>query len=153
MHTHVPWPPFLCSSFLCYSQPKWLKHFIRRLKKRRKQMKTKPIAVNSRLKSIFQKLASKKTEWVSSNLIEKTLDLTQEYSVDVLLVGRSTKSKCADRKSTRLNSSHANISYAVFCLKKKNPLPPSPPLALYRHIHLLHTFASMRPTLHAKTHK
>src|SRR3712207_8324492 len=25
----------------------------------------------------------------------------------------------ADRKSTRLNSSHANISYAVFCLKKK----------------------------------
>src|SRR3712207_7000145 len=36
-----------------------------------------------------------------------------------------------DRKSTRLNSSHANISYAVFCLKKKNneyatsPPPPS----------------------------
>src|SRR3712207_7571841 len=30
-----------------------------------------------------------------------------------------------DRKSTRLNSSHANISYAVFCLKKKEP-PASP---------------------------
>src|SRR3712207_7970729 len=28
-----------------------------------------------------------------------------------------------DRKSTRLNSSHANISYAVFCLKKKNYHP------------------------------
>src|SRR3712207_8544945 len=28
--------------------------------------------------------------------------------------------KKEDRKSTRLNSSHANISYAVFCLKKKN---------------------------------
>src|SRR3712207_6859682 len=28
----------------------------------------------------------------------------------------------ADRKSTRLNSSHANISYAVFCLKKKRRL-------------------------------
>src|SRR5438445_2262150 len=28
-----------------------------------------------------------------------------------------------DRKSTRLNSSHANISYAVFCLKKKMPEP------------------------------
>src|SRR3712207_7993612 len=28
-----------------------------------------------------------------------------------------------DRKSTRLNSSHANISYAVFCLKKTNQLP------------------------------
>src|SRR3712207_8948489 len=32
-----------------------------------------------------------------------------------LQVGQRT----ADRKSTRLNSSHANISYAVFCLKKK----------------------------------
>src|SRR3712207_8595166 len=30
----------------------------------------------------------------------------------------------ADRKSTRLNSSHANISYAVFCLKKKICLTP-----------------------------
>src|SRR3712207_7513295 len=29
------------------------------------------------------------------------------------------RSSIADRKSTRLNSSHANISYAVFCLKKK----------------------------------
>src|SRR5947209_9368422 len=29
-------------------------------------------------------------------------------------------SSSPDRKSTRLNSSHANISYAVFCLKKKN---------------------------------
>src|SRR3712207_7765892 len=29
-----------------------------------------------------------------------------------------------DRKSTRLNSSHANISYAVFCLKKKIPDSP-----------------------------
>src|SRR2546430_7534201 len=33
-----------------------------------------------------------------------------------------------DRKSTRLNSSHSQISYAVFCLKKKNKVPsPSPP--------------------------
>src|SRR2546427_9228322 len=28
-----------------------------------------------------------------------------------------------DRKSTRLNSSHSQISYAVFCLKKKKPKP------------------------------
>src|SRR3712207_7566957 len=33
-----------------------------------------------------------------------------------------------DRKSTRLNSSHANISYAVFCLKKKNT-----PTSLHPH--------------------
>src|SRR3712207_8769309 len=31
-----------------------------------------------------------------------------------------------DRKSTRLNSSHANISYAVFCLKKKKTTPQDP---------------------------
>src|SRR5256886_7497495 len=30
----------------------------------------------------------------------------------------------ADRKSTRLNSSHSQISYAVFCLKKKNTKEP-----------------------------
>src|SRR3712207_8947720 len=32
-----------------------------------------------------------------------------------------------DRKSTRLNSSHANISYAVFCLKKKTYTTTQPP--------------------------
>src|SRR3712207_6972593 len=31
-----------------------------------------------------------------------------------------------DRKSTRLNSSHANISYAAFCLQKKTTPPPLP---------------------------
>src|SRR3712207_8618904 len=33
--------------------------------------------------------------------------------------GGDDPSRLGDRKSTRLNSSHANISYAVFCLKKK----------------------------------
>src|SRR3712207_7995273 len=33
--------------------------------------------------------------------------------------GRGRPARKGDRKSTRLNSSHANISYAVFCLKKK----------------------------------
>src|SRR5438552_13629778 len=37
-------------------------------------------------------------------------------AVEVLAAGRGR----ADRKSTRLNSSHQIISYAVFCLKKKN---------------------------------
>src|SRR5207249_12086876 len=32
------------------------------------------------------------------------------------------RQRCRDRKSTRLNSSHVSISYAVFCLKKKNEL-------------------------------
>src|SRR3712207_8656323 len=34
-------------------------------------------------------------------------------------LGRTVLENVRDRKSTRLNSSHANISYAVFCLKKK----------------------------------
>src|SRR3712207_7213105 len=37
----------------------------------------------------------------------------------------ATTAPGSDRKSTRLNSSHANISYAVFCLKKKKPHPPT----------------------------
>src|SRR2546430_3535247 len=44
-----------------------------------------------------------------------------------------------DRKSTRLNSSHSQISYAVFCLKKKKRLPVSTPR---RH----------RPTARPPTH-
>src|SRR3712207_7256279 len=35
-------------------------------------------------------------------------------------IGLTEEDYYRDRKSTRLNSSHANISYAVFCLKKKN---------------------------------
>src|SRR3712207_8880873 len=38
------------------------------------------------------------------------------------LRGPAVPLKSQDRKSTRLNSSHANISYAVFCLKKKSTL-------------------------------
>src|SRR3712207_6925386 len=38
----------------------------------------------------------------------------RRFSYEILWAARQQ-----DRKSTRLNSSHANISYAVFCLKKK----------------------------------
>src|SRR2546430_6292382 len=43
----------------------------------------------------------------------------------------------SDRKSTRLNSSHSQISYAVFCLKKKNKndtdLYPTPTYSVLKH--------------------
>src|SRR3712207_7553099 len=48
---------------------------------------------------------------------EADLDRAREHVERALAV--------RDRKSTRLNSSHANISYAVFCLKKKKKLPVS----------------------------
>src|SRR3712207_8174085 len=50
--------------------------------------------------------------------------LPPDFPTRVYPVGRldaeSTGLLLLDRKSTRLNSSHANISYAVFCLKKKS---------------------------------
>src|SRR3712207_8475190 len=46
---------------------------------------------------------------------------TKRYMVESFQHAVALSSKYnEDRKSTRLNSSHANISYAVFCLKKKN---------------------------------
>src|SRR2546430_3552168 len=53
---------------------------------------------------------------------------------------RGPRGRGKDRKSTRLNSSHSQISYAVFCLKKKNK---------YRHVgpeeHLIGTDAEELP--------
>src|SRR5438445_7580806 len=48
------------------------------------------------------------------------LALPTKSGLEVL---RELKSDAIDRKSTRLNSSHANNSYAVFCLKKKQSTP------------------------------
>src|SRR5258707_4688555 len=47
---------------------------------------------------------------------------TSSTSISIVSPGRTIRRNLTlfrDRKSTRLNSSHANISYAVFCLKKK----------------------------------
>src|SRR3712207_8886760 len=47
-----------------------------------------------------------------------------------------TNNDLLDRKSTRLNSSHANISYAVFCLKKKKHIQQD-----YHHTQSNHTLS------------
>src|SRR3712207_8248584 len=65
----------------------------------------------------------------SSRRVERQIVFQREFRED-LRYWVETDRKVAlralelveDRKSTRLNSSHANISYAVFCLKKKNKL-------------------------------
>src|SRR3712207_7889569 len=44
-----------------------------------------------------------------------------------IVAGRGVVHQLQDRKSTRLNSSHANISYAVFCLKKNSTWPSTFP--------------------------
>ena len=56
---------------------------------------------------------------------EKTIYETRMYSfISFMKLWILTTWRQQDRKSTRLNSSHANISYAVFCLKKKKKNNP-----------------------------
>src|SRR5258707_9881666 len=57
---------------------------------------------------------------VNANKIAKT-DVTRHAAIKQKAATTASRFRitCQDRKSTRLNSSHANISYAVFCLKKK----------------------------------
>src|SRR2546429_8983294 len=52
--------------------------------------------------------------------LRSILEGSHEGMVDQDRIVRRVRLRDADRKSTRLNSSHGYISYAVFCLKKKN---------------------------------
>src|SRR5258707_7993257 len=49
----------------------------------------------------------------------RTCRRSEEFLCKPAPTRRRERSRRRDRKSTRLNSNHANISYAVFCLKKK----------------------------------
>src|SRR2546430_13282611 len=54
--------------------------------------------------------------------VEIERDLSIPGFPDAFVIGDAAMLVQEDRKSTRLNSSHSQISYAVFCLKKKNYL-------------------------------
>src|SRR5438309_10198500 len=61
-----------------------------------------------------------------SRFVEQVLRVWGRLDIVANLVGGYAASAAADgedRKSTRLNSSHSSISYAVFCLKKKKRKP------------------------------
>src|SRR3712207_7806008 len=59
-----------------------------------------------------------------ANRVQARVGLVEEHDVRVEHErAREPGALAQDRKSTRLNSSHANISYAVFCLKKKKNTP------------------------------
>src|SRR5699024_12813858 len=53
--------------------------------------------------------------WRINNVLQRTISLIKNDEIHTVQLMR----KGVDRKSTRLNSSHVSISYAVFCLKKK----------------------------------
>src|SRR2546430_12181027 len=60
------------------------------------------------------------TDWTPGR--ELTAANNRSKKVSVVRTPSCKRSCRRDRKSTRLNSSHSQISYAVFCLKKKNTL-------------------------------
>src|SRR2546430_8709315 len=60
-----------------------------------------------------------------TTLFRSSLDRPVAIKKMVTEIARDPKERGRDRKSTRLNSSHSQISYAVFCLKKKNQRPPA----------------------------
>src|SRR5688572_31425142 len=53
------------------------------------------------------------------SVYDRNLNPKPDTVVSVYITYCSSRPPCPDRKSTRLNSSHSQISYAVFCLKKK----------------------------------
>src|SRR5438874_5706615 len=65
------------------------------------------------------------------------------------VVGPRRQAPSRDRKSTRLNSSHVEISYAVFCLKKKkttnSPRPQPYSLSITTHCHVSSTHLDSNP--------
>src|SRR2546430_5765793 len=71
--------------------------------------------LNQKLKKVLQKLKEQghKICFTTGRNYLSALPFYKEVGLDTFLV---------DRKSTRLNSSHSQISYAVFCLKKKKKI-------------------------------
>src|SRR3712207_7260697 len=71
---------------------------------------------------IASRLEEQQKEWRGRSLEGKSYPyLYLDATYLTVRWGARVSSIALDRKSTRLNSSHANISYAVFCLKKKTP--------------------------------
>src|SRR3712207_7635057 len=62
----------------------------------------------------------------TTTVLRESVPVRAGEVVDATAMHVAALEEFLDRKSTRLNSSHANISYAVFCLKKKKPLSISP---------------------------
>src|SRR3712207_8375114 len=76
-----------------------------------------PISTLFPYTTLFRSLVEIKSMDVAA--LEEVSPYPQRRSTPIRVVIATDPDLKQDRKSTRLNSSHANISYAVFCLKKK----------------------------------
>src|SRR3712207_8790920 len=73
--------------------------------------------------TLFRSIAHGGQRHAQNIVAHRTRQLSNKaYTAGIMLETRVVQAARLDRKSTRLNSSHANISYAVFCLKKKKRL-------------------------------
>src|SRR3712207_4193960 len=74
------------------------------------------------VRTVHEEYVRAGAEVIETNTFTATAHKLSQYGLDSRLreINVTAARLARDRKSTRLNSSHANISYAVFCLKKKN---------------------------------
>src|SRR3712207_8171020 len=87
--------------------------------------------------TLFRSLADKPALLLGTDLLETFRRISLDFRARKVrfqlrrcrqgIAISTSPSASLDRKSTRLNSSHANISYAVFCLKKKKTYPTHSP--------------------------
>src|SRR2546430_3018560 len=77
-----------------------------------------PISILAGISASLELLKNAKRFFYPNKTINEALAISSKRMADD--VGSLQEQLRADRKSTRLNSSHSQISYAVFCLKKKN---------------------------------
>src|SRR3712207_8828278 len=77
------------------------------------QVKIIEFKVNKRV----TKIVASRRELLVKEQVEKEEEAWNTLKKDEVIEGEVRRLTSLDRKSTRLNSSHANISYAVFCLK------------------------------------
>src|SRR3712207_1751068 len=68
---------------------------------------------------VLMPLPERAKDFIDSAVVALNKKGIVHYFVHIRADNKKTSQELGDRKSTRLNSSHANISYAVFCLKKK----------------------------------
>src|SRR3712207_7326171 len=87
--------------------------------------------------TLFRSLSSAVSSVMSSGIM-KTDQTASMFDGSVSHSLKSAPNFFVDRKSTRLNSSHANISYAVFCLKKQTSHHHHPPAVRRPHLRRVH---------------